>query len=198
MSKSMTEVLDRTFGHPRGLLGRLGGVAMAYGNGPTERRVVEMAGLTGDETALIIGPGPGVGLEEAARRTLRAVAVDPSSVMLALCRQRCASQIEAGNVELREGSADATGQQDASMDVVLSVNNVQLWSNRSAGFAELRRVLRPGGRFLLSAHDKWLPVPRHALAAEVEAAGFTDLQTWVWEPPRPFAALAAQLRAIRP
>jgi ubiquinone/menaquinone biosynthesis C-methylase UbiE len=198
MSNSMTEVLDRAFGHPRGLLGRLGGLVMAHGNGPTERRMVEMARLTAEETALIIGPGPGVGLEEAAQRALRAVAVDPSAEMLALCRHRCAQQVAEGEVELREGSAESTGQEESSIDVVLSVNNVQLWDDRPAGFAELYRVLRPGGRLLLSAHDKWLPVPRHALAAEVEAAGFSDLQTWVWEPPGTFSALAAQLRAVKP
>jgi SAM-dependent methyltransferase len=90
-----------------------------------------------------------------------------------------------------------TDREDASVDVVLSVNNVQLWADRVAGFTELRRVLRPGGRLLLSAPDKGLPVPRHALASEVEQAGFTDLQTWTWEPPGVFATRAAQLRAIR-
>jgi arsenite methyltransferase len=88
-------------------------------------------------------------------------------------------------------------REDASVDVVLSVNNVLLWADRAAAFAELRRVLCPGGRLLLSAHDKWLPVPRHALASEVVQAGFTDLQTWTWEPPGVFATTAAQLRAIR-
>jgi arsenite methyltransferase len=85
----------------------------------------------------------------------------------------------------------------ASVDVVISVNNVQLWEDRAAGFTELRRVLRPGGRILLSAPERWLPIPRHALASEVEEAGFTDLQTWVWEPPGLFSPLAAQLRALR-
>jgi SAM-dependent methyltransferase len=74
---------------------------------------------------------------------------------------------------------------------------MQTWQDRVARFAELHRVLRPGGRLLLSAHDRWLPVPRHALAAEIEAAGFTDLQTWAWQPPGVFSTLAAQLRAIR-
>jgi SAM-dependent methyltransferase len=90
-----------------------------------------------------------------------------------------------------------TGRETASIDVVLSVNTVQRWEDRVACFAELHRVLRPGGRLLLSAPDKWLPVPRHELASEVEKAGFTDLQTWVWEPPGFFSPLAAQLRALR-
>ncbi|GLY67220.1 class I SAM-dependent methyltransferase [Amycolatopsis taiwanensis] len=95
-------------------------------------------------------------------------------------------------------SAEHTGQDDESVDVVLSVNDVQSWTDRAAGFAELRRVLKPGGRLVLSAPEDRLPVPRHELAAEAAAAGFTDLQTWVWAPPGPAAPLAAQLRALRP
>ncbi|HVW40511.1 MAG TPA: class I SAM-dependent methyltransferase [Amycolatopsis sp.] len=190
MSTALTQVLDRAFGHPRGFLGRIGAAAMAYGNAATERRVVDVARLTSGETVLVVGPGPGVGLAAAAERAGQVIGVDPSEEMLALCRARCPGAI------LRAGSAARTGQDDESVDVVLSVNNVDLWDDRAAGFAELCRVLRPGGRLVLSAHEKALPVPRHALAAEVSAAGFTDLQTWTWEPPG-FGATAAQLRAIR-
>lgn len=164
---------------------------MAHGNAATERRVVEVARLTPAETVLVVGPGPGIGLTAAAERAGQVIGVDPSERMLALCRARCTDTI------LRLGSAEHTGQDAGSVHVVLSVNNVHLWDDRAAGFAELHRVLRPGGRLVLSAHEKWLPVQRHALAAEVSAAGFTDLQTWTWEPPG-FGATAAQLRAVRP
>lgn len=165
---------------------------MARGNAATEHRVVDLAKIEPDETALVIGPGPGVGLDAAARLAGRTIGVDPSPEMLALCHDRCGDR-----AELREGSAARTGEPGESVDVVLTVNNVMLWDDRAAGFAELFRVLRPGGRLLLSAHEKWLPVSRHVLADEAAAAGFADLQTWTWEPPG-FAALAAQLRAVKP
>lgn len=183
-------MLDRAFGHPHGLLGRIGGALMAFANGPEEEHVVAVARLTRTETVLVVGPGPGVGLAAAASRAGVVIGVDPSEEMLARCRERAA------NALLRNGSAADTGQEAESVDVVLSVNNVQLWEDRAAGFAELYRVLRPGGRIVLSTHEKALPVPRHRLAAEAEAAGFTDLQSWTWEPPR-FSGTAAQLRAWR-
>jgi arsenite methyltransferase len=198
MSTSLTSLLDRAFGHPRGLLGRIGGTLMAHGNAGTERYVVEVAAPGPAEHVLVLGPGPGIGLRAAAERAGSVVGVDPSEEMLRRCRHECAAAIAAGTVRLRPGSAAHTGQPAASVDVVLSVNNVQLWDDRAAGFAELCRVLRPGGRLVLSAHERWLPVPRHELAAEAAAAGLTDLQTWVWDPPGPAAALAAQLRAYRP
>lgn len=198
MSTTIEQILDRAFGHPRGLLGRVGGMVMAHGNGATERHVVDVARLTPQETVLVVGPGPGVGLRLAGQRAAIAYGVDPSPEMLGLVEARCAAEISAGRVRVMDGSAERTGLEEASVDVVLSVNNVQLWDDRAAGFAELLRVLRPGGRLVLSAHDKWLPVPRHALAAELTEAGFTDLQTWVWQPPGVTAPLAAQLRARRP
>ncbi len=193
MSNSLTQMLEKTFGHPSGLLGRFGGLAMAHGNAATELRVVELASIESGEATLVVGSGPGVGLQAAAERAGRAIGVDPSPEMLARSRRRCGEA-----VELRQGTADATGEPDGSVDVVLTVNNVQLWDDRTAGFAELYRVLRPGGRLLLSSHEKWLPVSRHELADEAAAAGFTDLQTWTWEPPGFGASLAAQLRAIKP
>jgi ubiquinone/menaquinone biosynthesis C-methylase UbiE len=186
-------MLDRTFGRPRGLLGRFGGMAMERGNAATERRVVELASIESGETVLVVGPGPGVGLQAAAERAARAIGVDPSSEMIARSRRRCGDK-----VELRSGTASSTGEPDESVDVVLSVNNVPLWEDRAAGFTELFRVLRPGGRLLLSSHEKWLPVSRHELADEATAAGFTDLQTWTWDPPGFGASLAAQLRAVKP
>ncbi|NIH81669.1 class I SAM-dependent methyltransferase [Amycolatopsis viridis] len=198
MSTTIEEIRDRAFGHPRGLLGRLGGIVMAYGNGATERHVVDVARLTPAETVLVVGPGPGVGLQLAGQRARSAIGVDPSPEMRALAEARCAAEVSAGRVRLAAGSAGRTGLAPAAVDVVLSVNNVELWPDRAEGFAELLRVLRPGGRLVLSAHEKWLPVPRHALAAELTEAGFTDLQTWVWQPPGLTAPLAAQFRARRP
>jgi arsenite methyltransferase len=198
MRTSLAPVLDRAFGHPRGLAGRLGGALMAHGNAATEQHVVDVARLTANEQVLVLGPGPGVGVLAAARRARHVLAVDPSADMLESCARRCAAEVRSGAVELRAGSATSTGSADSSVDAVLTVNNVQLWGDRLAGHRELLRILRPGGRLLLSAHEKWLPVPRHALATELEAAGFTDVQTWVWDPPGPAASRAAQLRAYRP
>ncbi|MFF0145005.1 methyltransferase family protein [Amycolatopsis sulphurea] len=191
-SPSPGATLDRAFGHPSGLLGRIGGRLMAFANAATEQRIVDLAQLEPDETVLVTGPGPGLGLDAASRLAGEVIGVEPSAEMRELCRARCGDR-----VELRAGTAAHTGSADASVDVVLTVNNVQLWDDRPAAFAELFRVLRPGGRLLLSAHEKLLQVTRHELADEAAEAGFTDLQTWTWEPPG-FTALAAQLRARKP
>jgi arsenite methyltransferase len=124
------------------------------------------------------------------RHALTAARIQPGETVLVI-----GDRPEVGR---HSASAEHTGQDDESVDVVVSVNDVQSWTDRAAGFAELRRVLKPGGRLVLSAPEDRLPVPLHELAAEASAAGFTDLQTWVWAPPGPGGPLAAQVRALRP
>lgn len=188
---------EKGFGRPSGPLGRLGGRLMARGNAATERRMVGLAELAERDDVLVVGPGPGIGLEAAARRSAHVIGLDPSPVMLEACRRRCADLIAQGRVRLVQATAEQTGQPGSSVDVVISVNNVQIWSDRQGGAAELARVLRPAGRLWISTHQKWLPGGLAALAATVAAAGFSDIRTWTWEPPGHGATTAAQLHARR-
>ncbi|WP_190817846.1 class I SAM-dependent methyltransferase [Saccharopolyspora pogona] len=194
MSGFVAFALDRAFGHPSGLLGTVGGALMARGNAAAEQQVVRLARLTGGEEVLVIGPGPGVGLLAAGEQAARVVAIEPSPRMRQAASRRCAAM---SNVTVQDGTAAETGQPDAAFDVVLSVNNVQLWPDRATALAELHRVLSPGGVLLLSTHERWLPGGRAGLHADVQAAGFADAQTWAWQPPAR-GTTQAQTRAIRP
>lgn len=170
---------------------------MARGNAATEQHMVRLAELQEHEVVLVVGPGPGVGLRDAVQYSAHVIGIDPSPVMLDACRRRCTVLIEQGRVSLVQASAEQTRQPNCSVDVVIAVNNVQIWPDRQAGCTELVRVLRPGGRLLLSAHHKWLPGGPDGLADTVAAAGFTDISTWMWQPPGHMATTAAQLTARR-
>jgi ubiquinone/menaquinone biosynthesis C-methylase UbiE len=65
--------------------------------------------------------------------------------MLALAR-RNAADAGAANVEFRKGTIEALPLDNASVDVVISNCVINLASDKQAVFAEIARVLKPGGR----------------------------------------------------
>ena len=53
----------------------------------------------------------------------------------------------------REGSFEATGLDQGSVDAVMSVDALLFTPNKAAALGELRRVLRTGGRLVLTSWD---------------------------------------------
>lgn len=97
--------------------------------------------------------GAGTDLLLAARRvgpTGRAIGVDMTPSMR-LCAS--AAALEAGLsaiVEIRAGYLEALPVPDESVDVIISNGVVNLAPDKSVVFAEIQRVLRPGGRLYLA------------------------------------------------
>jgi Methylase involved in ubiquinone/menaquinone biosynthesis len=104
------------------------------------------------EQVLEVGHGPGALLRLIQDAGTTVAGVDPSPEMCEMARRRLRS-----GSDIRVGTAEATGHPDASFDAVVSVNNVPMWSDLDAGFVELRRVLRPGGRLLVAWHGGETP-----------------------------------------
>lgn len=198
MTTTLMRMLDAGFGHPRGLAGRVGGALMARANAEQERWAVRAAALEPGQRVLVVGHGPGLGLAmaaEAVGRGGRVVGVDPSTTMREMATRRCSGWVDTGVVEVRDGGAEHTGCTAATMDVAISVNNVMLW-DRAAGFSELCRVLRPGGRLVITVHRHVLDVSGAQLRAEAETAGFETLE--LRTRPRRFNSPAIELTAHRP
>jgi SAM-dependent methyltransferase len=101
---------------------------------------------------LDLGSGSGTDLLIAAQMTGpegRAVGVDMTRAMF----DRAASsawRMGLRNVELHEGLIEALPIDDASVDVVISNGVIDLVPDKDAVFAEIDRVLRPGGRLQIA------------------------------------------------
>ena len=75
--------------------------------------------------------------------------VDMTPEMIAKARAS-AEELAVGNVEFVEGEAERMSFADGSFDVVISNGVIDLIPDKDAVYAELFRVLRPGGRLQLA------------------------------------------------
>jgi arsenite methyltransferase len=79
----------------------------------------------------------------------RVIGVDMTDDMLALARQN-ADKRGASNVEFRKGRIEKLPVEDSTVDYVISNCVINLSADKPAVFAEIARVLKPGGRFAVS------------------------------------------------
>jgi arsenite methyltransferase len=90
------------------------------------------------------------------------VGVDMTGEMLAKSRQTAAA-LGLAQVEFREGLAEALPVPDGWADVVISNGVINLCADKQTVFAEIHRVLRPGGRLQFADIANGQPVPEGAL-----------------------------------
>jgi SAM-dependent methyltransferase len=129
----------------------------------------------------------GYGLEIAARTGARLVGVDFSAVAVRQARQQAARQ-RARRLDRPAGYAvadlAATGLGPGAADAVLCVDAIQFAPEPGAAYRELRRVLAPAGRVVLTC---WEPVDpgdnrvpdrlrRVSLGRGLAAAGFRGIE----------------------
>jgi len=90
------------------------------------------------------------------------VGVDMTAEMLNKSRETAAA-LGLDNVEFREGLAEALPAEGEWADVVISNGVINLCPDKQAVFAEIRRVLRPGGVLQFADIANGRPVPPQAL-----------------------------------
>jgi SAM-dependent methyltransferase len=165
----MANAFFRQFGRPEGALGAVVGHLMAWKNGERSRWALELLAPRPGERVLEIGFGPGVDLGRLLAATApggRVAGVDPSAVMNRQAAGRNRAAIRSGALEVRLAEAAPLPFADGTFDAVYSSNSAFFWHDVPAALREVARVLRRGGRALVSVQPMW------------RGAGEADTERW--------------------
>jgi SAM-dependent methyltransferase len=116
---------------------------------------------------VVVDVGSGAGFDSFVAASLvgpegRVVGVDMTPEMLEKSRAT-AADLGFAHVEFREGFAEALPVADGAADVVISNGVINLCADKQAVFAEIHRVLRPGGVLQFADIANGRPVPPEAL-----------------------------------
>jgi SAM-dependent methyltransferase len=140
---------------------------------PLTYRMLEVSAPQRDERVLELACGPGSVALAAAPLAGEVVASDFAPEMTAIAAQRAAER-GLGNVTARTLDMEDIDEPDGSFDVVLCREGLMLVPDPARAVREIRRVLRPGGRWAISVwgpreRNPWLGVVLDAVSEQVGA-----------------------------
>jgi ubiquinone/menaquinone biosynthesis C-methylase UbiE len=130
----------------------------------------ERIGQDADGRVLDVGIGTGLNLAFYSAKAERVYGIDPSPELLRFAGERARSA--AVPVELLRGSSEALPLDDKSIDTIALTFTLCTIGDPVAALAEMRRVLKPGGRLLFAEHGR---------APEAAVARWQDRITPLWK-----------------
>ena len=147
--------------HLQGNVERFSGFADRYdAYRPTPPTIIvdiltQLAGTHRPELVVDLGSGTGLSTSIWTGRAEAVVGIEPSADMRRQAEARTASLPTSGAITYQDGFASATGLPDGYADIVTCSQSLH-WMEPDPTFAEVARILRPGGVF--AAYDcDWPP-----------------------------------------
>lgn len=137
--------------------------------GPLSERVLPHASPDGVTHVLDVACGTGIltrRLASITRDGTEVVGVDSNPAMLEVAR--AVADHEGHRIQWRQGDGTALDLPDATFDLATCQQGLQFFPDRAAGAAELRRILRDGGRAVIAVLQGLDRHPLYAALADAE------------------------------
>lgn len=114
------------------------------------KKVVAMVSATNPESVLDIATGTGdLAISLAKTGAKRIVGLDLSEGMLSVGRKKIQEEDLTGRIEMIQGDSEALPFENNSFDAITVAFGVRNFENLEKGLAEILRVLKPGGIFVI-------------------------------------------------
>jgi ubiquinone/menaquinone biosynthesis C-methylase UbiE len=188
--------VSRQVRKPSGPLGRRLVRAMNLGHSTMTDWGLQQVTVPKNAAILDVGCGGGRTVQRLAALAPegKVTGLDYSAASVAVSRDRNAQEIEAGRVQIEQGSVAALPFPGRTFDIVTAVETHYYWPDLPANVREVLRVIKPGGTFALIAetyrggpfrllYGIVMPLLRAAFLSDAEhrdlltQAGFTEVAT---------------------
>lgn len=177
------------FGKPQGLAGRFIAWGMNIGHRSTWKWCLEQIEVPEAGRMLDVGCGGGGMLRQLVETypKLHAEGIDHSEVCVE--KSRALTEKFADRCHIAQGDVAQLPYEDNAFDLVTTMESLYFWGDLKPGFAQIHRVLKPGGTLLIgleasdptdttwtSRIDNMRIYSPEELVALLQEAGFSDIK----------------------
>lgn len=134
---------------PKGKLGNIQLKSMNKEHTPVSLWGLKHLDIKADDVILDIGCGGGININRMSKHAKKVYGVDYSEESVKLSREVNDDEIKRGKVEVYKANVKKLPFEDNTFDIITAFETVYFWPNIEKSFGEVKRVLKPGGIFLI-------------------------------------------------
>lgn len=138
---------------PKGKLGQIQLKSMNKEHTPVALWGLKHLDIKSDDVILDVGCGGGININRMAKQAKKVYGVDYSVDSVKVSREVNRQEIYDGKVEVVQGDVQSLPFDDETFDIVTAFETVYFWPNIEKCFGEVKRVLKPGGIFLIGTES---------------------------------------------
>jgi len=138
---------------PRGLAGRIIAWMMPLGHNSIYKRVSKVLNLQPEDDLAEVACGGGHFLKKYASHVRRIAGLDLSDVQVRMANRKLRSRIATGTAEITLGDASQLPWEDNRFSVVTTMGSIMGFPKPLESLKEMHRVLRSGGRAVVSIEN---------------------------------------------
>ena len=197
MTDKLVSAMLKQCRKPAGFFGTLMAWEMNMGHSELTDWGLEHVFVVQNDTILDVGCGGGATVRKLARLASegKVYGIDFSERSVAMARRTNRRLIQAGHVEIRQGSVSCLPFPGDAFNLVTAVETHYFWPDLISDMQEVLRVLKPGGALLIVGESykggkemekdrKWIELGNMTylsldeLSEALSAAGFSDVQVF--------------------